>query len=98
MNRLTRKKRVEQLASDFCKLRVLFLTGSEDHITDQGVIQQFFSHLANAVKEREVFDGVLHCVFTSRGGGTRAALAASVTASSLVGPLTRCYLPTFLAT
>ncbi|KAE9063482.1 hypothetical protein PF007_g29537 [Phytophthora fragariae] len=60
MNRLTRKKRVEQLASDFCKLRVLFLTGSEDHITDQGVIQQFFSRLANAVKEREVFDGVLH--------------------------------------
>ncbi|KAE9355101.1 hypothetical protein PF008_g4215 [Phytophthora fragariae] len=63
MNRLMRDKRIEQPDSDFCKLRVLFLTGSEDHIADQGVTRQFFSRLANVDKEFEVFDGVFHCVF-----------------------------------
>lgn len=36
MNRLMKDKRIEQPGSNFCKLRMLFLTGSEDHIADQG--------------------------------------------------------------
>ncbi|ETN12288.1 hypothetical protein F442_04987 [Phytophthora nicotianae P10297] len=63
MNRLMRDKRVEQLGSNFCALRMLFLTGSEDHIADQDVTRQFFNRLANTEKEFKVFDGVFHCVF-----------------------------------
>ncbi|KAG6583153.1 Phospholipase YtpA [Phytophthora cinnamomi] len=63
MNRLMRDKRIEQPDSEFCRLRMLFLTGSEDHIADQGITRQFFSRLANIDKEFEVFDGVFHCVF-----------------------------------
>ncbi|GMF38148.1 unnamed protein product [Phytophthora fragariaefolia] len=63
MNKLMRDKRIEQPDSGFCRLRMLFLSGSEDHIADQGVTRQFFSRLANIDKEFEVFDGVFHCVF-----------------------------------
>ncbi|KAL4172353.1 hypothetical protein KRP22_007517 [Phytophthora ramorum] len=63
MNRLTRSKRLEQPGSKFCALRMLFLSGSEDHIADQGVTRQLFDRLANAGKEFKVFDGVFHSVF-----------------------------------
>ncbi|EGZ11705.1 hypothetical protein PHYSODRAFT_250666 [Phytophthora sojae] len=63
MNRLMKDKRIEQPGSNFCKLRMLFLTGSEDHIADQGVTRQFFSRLANVDKNFAVFDGIFHCVF-----------------------------------
>ncbi|KAG2762265.1 hypothetical protein PC129_g6237 [Phytophthora cactorum] len=63
MSKLMRDKRVEQPSSNLCALRILFLTGSEDHIADQDVSRQFFNRLANTDKEFKVFDGVFHCVF-----------------------------------
>ncbi|KAG7388405.1 hypothetical protein PHYPSEUDO_012613 [Phytophthora pseudosyringae] len=63
MNKLMRDMRIEQPGSNFCGLRMLFLTGSEDHIADQGVTRQFFNRLANSDKEFKAFDGVFHCVF-----------------------------------
>ncbi|GMF64718.1 unnamed protein product [Phytophthora lilii] len=63
MNKIMRDKRIEQPGSNFCGVRMLFLTGSEDHIADQGVTRQFFSRLANTDKEFKVFEGVFHCVF-----------------------------------
>ncbi|KAJ8525772.1 hypothetical protein ON010_g15341 [Phytophthora cinnamomi] len=81
MNRLMRDKRIEQPDSEFCRLRMLFLTGSEDHIADQGITRQFFSRLANIDKEFEVFDGVFHCVFEDPERdavpGLRVALATT---------------------
>lgn len=55
--------RVEQPASIFCQLPLLFLMGSEDKVTSVPLARQFYERVANADKEFKLFDGFYHALF-----------------------------------
>ncbi|KAF4031201.1 hypothetical protein GN244_ATG16969 [Phytophthora infestans] len=51
MNKLMRDKRVEQPASNFCALCMLFFVGYQDHNVDKDVSRQFFNRMNNMDKK-----------------------------------------------
>lgn len=63
MMKLRGDTRIHDPLSEFCRVPMLFLAGSEDHIADQRATFRFFEHMGNNDKEFKVFDGVFHCVY-----------------------------------
>jgi acylglycerol lipase len=56
-------KRVHQPGSDFCKIPMLFIAGSNDGVSDQQAAIRFFASIGNLDKEFKLIDGGFHFVF-----------------------------------
>jgi acylglycerol lipase len=63
IKRLQSDKRVHQPGSDFCKIPMLFIAGSNDGVSDQQAAIRFFASIGNLDKEFKLIDGGFHFVF-----------------------------------
>lgn len=64
MQRMQRDPRVRDPNSDFCRVPLLIVQGTSDHVTSVPELERFFNDvLASRDKTLERFEGLFHCIF-----------------------------------